>query len=215
MFQHAIAVILVMGVAGCATQPPAPPTSPPVTEPVVVAEPALAPKGRAVLTVPFDEADLATEAFGTLSSGEHVVDFFSARGDVMSNYAAVRVDNGEMQWLDLHTDEERAAGASPASGWGWVHVTVAPDDTIVGVLDWFVESSGPTLHIVTSSDGGASWVLHSEVEKPHYMALFERLELTPDAWRLTVMLDDCGGCNVPLGETTWVNAGAGWEIVAP
>jgi hypothetical protein len=120
------------------------------------------------------------------------------------------VGGGELRWLDLYTDAERADGASPRSGWGWADVAIAPDGkTLVGVLDWFVESPGPQLRIVASTDGGATWVERGVIDKPHYSALFEGLVMKASEWHLTVQLEDCAGCGVPAGETVYVSTDGG------
>ena len=189
-------------------------TSPPNPVAVVTPKPSL--PGREIRLVEVD-AGLTLEETGSFEVGDDTIVILEGSRDVTSYYAGLRVNDGPARWLDLHTAEERAEGATPESGWGWAHVALAPDGRmVVGVLDWFVESSGATLYVVTSDDGGRTWSLRAEIEKPHYMALFSELVLERDRWELTVRLDDCGGCDSLPGDTVWASSPGGdnWRRIS-
>jgi hypothetical protein len=89
---------------------------------------------------------------------------------------------------------------------------IAKTKTIMGILDFEVESPGPQLEIFTSSDGGRSWS-QSTIEKPYYLARFLHAEVFPDgAVRLNVTLDDdYGSGNKPgLYQYLSTDQGATW-----
>ena len=85
---------------------------------------------------------------------------------------------------------------------------------IVAVLDTQVEGSGHELILIASSDDGRTWERLPDLVKPNWQATFRSLELTSASrWRLSVTLDDCGGCGVSTGTTTYetVDAGRTWS----
>lgn len=123
--------------------------------------------------------------------------------DALSSVPLVAID-GRFDALELEETK----------GHGWVGIA-ALKDTVVGVLDWQVESSGEELTLLVTSDRGRSWTRLPAIKKPHYLASFKSLELkSPKHWVLKIALDDCADCGVKLGVRTYESrdAGAHWTL---
>jgi hypothetical protein len=82
---------------------------------------------------------------------------------------------------------------------GWVYAGQT-GERIVGVLDTIIESSGWTLEIVVSPDGGKSWWQTGTLDKPYYLATFHSLRVSPGGeGDLCLRLEDDYGSGIPTG----------------
>jgi hypothetical protein len=128
--------------------------------------------------------------------------------DAMSSIPLVRIGNHTEQ-LDL------TSGPDDNPGMGWVGLESLKNSLWVGVLDWQVESPGPELVVVTSTDAGKSWTRAGVVTKPHYTGLFRALKLkTAREWTLELVVEDCAGCGEKPGVRVYEthDAGAHWAL---
>ncbi|MCA9563077.1 MAG: hypothetical protein KC561_06290 [Myxococcales bacterium] len=165
---------------------------------------------RLINLVPVDPG-LELGQHASIQVGSEQVVFYNGSRD-FERYAAVSADGGFPVWLDI-ADQ---ASSFPESGWTWEDIEVTPDgSTLVGVIDWCIESPGHELYVVSSEDAGRTWFEISSVEKPHYFALFDSLELGEDTWTLGVSLDDCAGCGQRNGLTVYESTDRGrtWSAV--
>ncbi|MCB9549276.1 MAG: hypothetical protein H6706_26025 [Myxococcales bacterium] len=137
---------------------------------------------------------------GTLVAEARGLRFFNTRLDLFHLFPTVEGVDGARVTLKIE--------AEGTQGWQWVSVVDTPDG-LVALLDWQVESSGPTALVLTSRDG-RRWVEEARIEKPHYFGQIQGFLV--DGRRVvgvTLRLDDCADCGVALGSYVARRGGPG------